>query len=127
MLDQDSYDRLLWACDLNFVRGEDSFTRAQFAARPLVWQAYVQDDDAHLPKLDAFLDLYCADMDGELAAQTRDLWHAWNQETGLATAWPKLSRAMPALTVHARVWDRQLAANPDLATNLLNFCRKWLK
>ena len=39
MLDQDAYDRLLWACDLNFVRGEDSFTRAQFAARPLVWQA----------------------------------------------------------------------------------------
>ena len=127
MLDQDSYDRLLWACDLNFVRGEDSFTRAQFAARPLVWQAYVQDDEAHLPKLDAFLDLYCADMDSELAAQTRDLWHAWNQETGLAAAWPKLGRALPALTAHARVWDRQLAAHPDLATNLLNFCRKWLK
>ena len=37
-LDLDQYDRLLWACDVNFVRGEDSFVRAQFAARPLVWQ-----------------------------------------------------------------------------------------
>src|SRR5690606_20426841 len=35
--DQPGYDRLLWACDFNFVRGEDSFVRAQWAARPLVW------------------------------------------------------------------------------------------
>ena len=38
-LDQDQYDHLLWACGLNFVRGEDSCVRAQWAARPLVWQA----------------------------------------------------------------------------------------
>jgi len=38
------------ACDVNFVRGEDSFVRAQFAARPLVWQAYPQDEGAHLNK-----------------------------------------------------------------------------
>lgn len=28
---QDDYDRLLWCCDLNAVRGEDSFVRAQWA------------------------------------------------------------------------------------------------
>src|SRR5258706_8980038 len=28
-LRQTDYDRLLWACDVNFVRGEDSFVRAQ--------------------------------------------------------------------------------------------------
>ncbi|MCK7501685.1 MAG: elongation factor P maturation arginine rhamnosyltransferase EarP [Comamonadaceae bacterium] len=28
----------------NFVRGEDSFVRAQWAARPLVWQIYPQQD-----------------------------------------------------------------------------------
>src|SRR4029079_11350714 len=27
---QDDYDRLLWDADLNFVRGEDSFVRAQW-------------------------------------------------------------------------------------------------
>src|ERR1019366_9135570 len=27
-LAQDDYDRLLWASDINFVRGEDSFVRA---------------------------------------------------------------------------------------------------
>ena len=52
---QPDYDRLLGACDLNFVRGEDSFVRAQWARRPFVWQAYSQADGAHWPKIDAFL------------------------------------------------------------------------
>ena len=50
-LDQDRYDELLWACDLNFVRGEDSFVRAQWAARPFVWNIYPQDDGAHVANL----------------------------------------------------------------------------
>jgi uncharacterized repeat protein (TIGR03837 family) len=127
MLDQDAYDRLLWACDLNFVRGEDSFLRAQFAARPLLWQAYRQDADAHLAKLDAFLDLYCADLDAALAVQTRAMWRAWNLQTEMSALWPPLRAALPALQRHARAWDTQLAAQTDLATNLLTFCRKWLK
>ena len=36
LLTQTDYDHLLWACDLNFVRGEDSFVRAQWAGRPFV-------------------------------------------------------------------------------------------
>ncbi|MDF3822777.1 elongation factor P maturation arginine rhamnosyltransferase EarP, partial [Leptospira sp. 96542] len=65
-LSQDDYDHLLWACDLNFVRGEDSLVRALWAARPdaartlraipFVWQIYPQQDDAHHAKLRAFLD-----------------------------------------------------------------------
>jgi hypothetical protein len=68
----------LWACDLNFVRGEDSFVRAQWAERPFVWHIYPQQDDAHLEKL----------MPSEryLAGWTHrspcaaDFWHAWNRE-----------------------------------------------
>jgi uncharacterized repeat protein (TIGR03837 family) len=127
MLDQDAYDRLLWACDLNFVRGEDSFVRAQFAARPLLWQAYVQDEGAHFAKLDAFLALYCAGMDAQLAEQTRALWRTWNHAADMSALWPSLRDTLPALTAHARAWDTQLATHTDLATNLLNFCRKWLK
>ena len=47
LLTQRDYDHLLWACDLNFVRGEDSFVRAQWAGAPFVWQIYPQDDGAH--------------------------------------------------------------------------------
>jgi len=39
-VEQQRYDLLLWACDVNFVRGEDSFVRAQWAGKPFVWQIY---------------------------------------------------------------------------------------
>lgn len=55
-LTQVDYDHLLWSCDLNFVRGEDSLVRAIWADRPFVWQIYPQYDDAHHAKLQAFLD-----------------------------------------------------------------------
>ena len=45
-LSHPDYDRLLWASDLNLVRGEDSAVRAQWAARPFVWQLYPQGDGA---------------------------------------------------------------------------------
>ena len=54
--DQDGFDEMLWACDLNFVRGEDSLVRALWAGLPFVWHIYPQDDDAHHAKLEAFLD-----------------------------------------------------------------------
>jgi len=54
-LTQHVYDELLWACDLNFVRGEDSLVRALWAGRPFVWQPYPQHDGAHHAKLAAFL------------------------------------------------------------------------
>jgi uncharacterized repeat protein (TIGR03837 family) len=55
-LRQEDYDHLLWACDLNFVRGEDSIVRALWAGKPFVWQIYPQDDQAHHLKLLAFCD-----------------------------------------------------------------------
>ena len=47
---------MLWACDLNLVRGEDSLVRALWAGLPFVWHIYPQDDNAHHDKLEAFLD-----------------------------------------------------------------------
>ena len=127
MLSQDDYDRLLWACDLNFVRGEDSFVRAQFAARPLVWQAYRQEEEAHFAKLEAFLDLYCAEMAPTLAALTRESWHAWNREIGFGALWPALREALPGLGRHVELWWEHLATQTDLASNLLIFCKKKLE
>lgn len=47
-VEQDHYDELLWACDLNFVRGEDSCVRAQWAGKPFVWHIYPQHDGVQL-------------------------------------------------------------------------------
>ena len=54
--DQNGFDEMLWACDLNFVRGEDSLVRALWAGQPFVWHIYPQEDNAHHAKLEAFLD-----------------------------------------------------------------------
>jgi uncharacterized repeat protein (TIGR03837 family) len=69
---QDAFDHMLWACDLNFVRGEDSLVRAIWAGQPLVWHIYPQDDQAHHAKLDAFLDWLDA------PASLRRYHHIWN-------------------------------------------------
>lgn len=126
-LDQDRYDELLWACDLNFVRGEDSFVRAQWAARPFVWQVYPTDDGAHWVKLSAFLARYTAGMGRDHAASLTAAWEAWNRGEALARAWPAFDAALPALAAQAEEWAARLATRPDLATQLARFVDKVLK
>ena len=94
-VDQDAFDRRLWACDLNFVRGEDSLVRALWAAQPLVWHIYPQAEDVHLLKLDALLTRFDAGLDAEAVRARRAFWQAWNSGHAEATAaaWPSLPRA----------------------------------
>jgi uncharacterized repeat protein (TIGR03837 family) len=120
--EQDAYDRLLWACGLNFVRGEDSFVRAQWAARPFVWQIYPQADGAHVGKLDAFLDRHCAGLAEPAATALRRFWHAWNGDGEPAAAWPAFAAALPRLAAHQAAWCARLAAQDDLVSQLVQFC-----
>lgn len=116
-LPQSRFDELLWSCDLNFVRGEDSFVRAQWAAQPLVWNIYPQEEAAHGDKLEAFLELY--DAPPALA----DFWRAWNGLGGdVQTAWPRLLASLPQLRKQAWQWSERLARSDDLVTRLVKFC-----
>ncbi|WP_047249012.1 elongation factor P maturation arginine rhamnosyltransferase EarP [Chromobacterium subtsugae] len=118
---QDDYDRLLWGCDFNFVRGEDSLVRAQWAARPMAWHIYPQDDDAHLDKLRAFLDHYCQDLPAEAAKAARALNLAWNQGGDIAAAWRRAEPCLPAWRQHATNWQQALLQPGDLVVRLLHF------
>jgi uncharacterized repeat protein (TIGR03837 family) len=120
-LTQDDYDRLLWACDLNFVRGEDSFLRAQWAARPFVWHVYAQQDDAHLAKLDAFTKRLVEGLDAPTAAALRGFWQAWNGRGDVVEHWPAFDSALCALHAHGDHWARALATQPELAASLVEF------
>jgi uncharacterized repeat protein (TIGR03837 family) len=62
-LNHDDFDDLLWSCDLNFVRGEDSWIRALWAGKPFIWQPYIQENNIHLIKLKAFLKRYSKSME----------------------------------------------------------------
>jgi uncharacterized repeat protein (TIGR03837 family) len=126
-LAQDRYDELLWACDLNFVRGEDSFIRAQWAARPLVWQIYPQDEDAHWIKLGAFLDRYRVDLEPVAGKALHGLWEAWNSAEGMGAAWPAFLARRPAIGQRARAWADRLAGLPDLAGALSDYVDNVLK
>ena len=122
---QDDFDRMLWGSQINFVRGEDSFVRAQWAARPLVWQPYPQAEDAHRLKLDAFVDRYGHGLAQSVEMPLREFWQAFNDEDGLATAaaWPPFRAAIPACEANARRWSDMLATLPDLATGMVEFAR----
>ncbi|HEY8906921.1 MAG TPA: elongation factor P maturation arginine rhamnosyltransferase EarP [Rhodoferax sp.] len=122
MLSQADYDHLLWVCELNFVRGEDSLVRALWAGKPFVWQIYPQDDDAHHNKLNAFLDWLQA------PASLRRAHRVWNglpdAETDDATA--------PLVTAEGvQMWQdscqsarHTLLQHNDLASQLLDFIAK---
>ena len=123
-LEQTEYDRLLWICDFNFVRGEDSFVRAQWANRPFVWQIYPQQDGAHWPKLDAFLNLYTVKMSAQMSAEFYALWYSWNGKGDKGAAvWPLIFNNLIAFQQHQNSWVRQLQCQIDLASNLVRFIR----
>ncbi len=123
---QNQYDMLLWCCDFNAVRGEESFIRAQWAGRPLVWHIYPQQENAHWHKLNAFLDLYLRDLAPGPAAALRGFWRAWNDGQASGAAWTAMLEFEPALRAHAECWTHKQVANGDLAGKLVFFYTDWL-
>ena len=53
---QETLDEILWASDVNIVRGEDSAQRAMLAGKPFLWNIYHTPDNAHEAKISAFTD-----------------------------------------------------------------------
>lgn len=113
-LSQPDFDHLLWSCDINFVRGEDSLVRALWAGKPFVWHIYPQDDLAHQTKLAAFCD--ALQMPPDLIA----FHQAWN---GLEN--PSKFRPLPDNLADWLTWSQQakqlLLEQTDLTTKLVKF------
>jgi uncharacterized repeat protein (TIGR03837 family) len=116
-LTQPGYDQLLWACDLNLVRGEDSFVRAQWAGRPFAWHIYPQHDRAHEAKLEAFLARHLASAPLDLAQAIGAWMRGWNGIGPLPAALPPLA----TWARHALRWRDGLRVQPDLVSQLLAF------
>ncbi|MGU5679141.1 elongation factor P maturation arginine rhamnosyltransferase EarP [Aeromonas allosaccharophila] len=125
MTDQAGYDRLLWSCDLNLVRGEDSFVRAQWAARPFLWHIYQQEDEAHLVKLEQFLDHYLADLPADCGQWLRHFNLALNRGDDCGKEchelWAQWSRYSAIWQQHGRSWSQKLLRDGDLVTRLVKF------
>jgi uncharacterized repeat protein (TIGR03837 family) len=138
-LTQVNFDHLLWSCDLNFVRGEDSLVRAIWAGQPFVWQIYPQKDDAHLAKLDAFFDWLDAP---DSLRQVHALWNHQgqncakaeqpeNQQDPRTSPHDAIKLHLDLSPAHLSAWRDCIQAarvktmtQADLATKLLGFVTK---
>lgn len=118
---QNDYDKLLWACDFNFVRGEDSFVRAQWAQRPFVWHIYPQDENLHHKKLRAFLNIF-----NPATSALKTLNLAWNEVQDPANwykLWKQTQCECPQIQQESELWVQKMHKNGDLSANLLKFAR----
>ncbi len=115
---QPQFDEMLWACDLNFVRGEDSLVRALWAGQPFIWHIYPQHDDAHHAKLEAFLDWLQAP---ESLRRFHAVWNGLEPAQDLPPLSPGTLTQWRACTESAR---HRLLAQDDLSTQLLGFVRE---
>jgi uncharacterized repeat protein (TIGR03837 family) len=123
---QDQYDHLLWCCDFNAVRGEDSFVRAQWAGRPMLWHIYQQDEDIHLDKLDAFLALYTKGLSPAAAEAMNGLWRAWSAGQPIGEHWLASRKHWPELQGNAQKWCLEQGLQADLAAALVQFYLNWI-
>lgn len=120
-LEPDDFDSLLALCDVNFVRGEDSFVRAQWAARPLIWQAYPQEQAVHLEKVQSFLDVYLRHCAPGAAQVLRQFIMRWNGGSTQDLDWMSLQSQLTDLQNHAGQWCLSLSGQTELAHGLIHY------
>ncbi|WBF65707.1 MAG: elongation factor P maturation arginine rhamnosyltransferase EarP [Candidatus Kinetoplastibacterium crithidii] len=124
-VNQNDFDKLLWSMDINFVRGEDSFIRAIWSGRPLVWNIYKQKDNIHINKLDCWIDIY------NPPSSVKQLIYSWNQNNSN----PLIKSVQESFSdqnwikwqEHAKNWSDNQSQQSSLSYRLLKFCTKHFK
>jgi hypothetical protein len=132
---QPEFDRLVRLCDRLCVRGEDSLTRALLAGVPFVWQAYRQEEGAHIDKVVGLLER----LKGLAPGLTLD--PEWCELLKKMNRTPGYTCADTGPGIAPEAWGRFLApgnerpfkviaeslASLDLIANLTNFSRPFLQ
>ncbi len=122
LLSQADYDHLLWACDLNLVRGEDSLVRALWAGQPFIWQIYPQHDKAHHAKLAAFLDWLEAPPG---LRQAHGVWNGLQHGPMPHLTGPTGKALLAQWRDCAQQARARLLAQPDLMSQLCMVIKRW--
>ncbi|MDH5572044.1 MAG: elongation factor P maturation arginine rhamnosyltransferase EarP, partial [Gammaproteobacteria bacterium] len=90
-------------------------------------QIYIQQENIHLLKLEAFFKVYSRELTPAAAAALLAHWRAWNNGKDMRESWKALLEVLPELTKHAENWCRQQAAQINIAAALVQFHRNWVK
>jgi len=122
-LSQTDYDALLSRCDLNIVRGEDSLVRAIWAQQAFVWLPYLQSEQTHLIKLDAFLDSYWGNDLAALQQLNRD----WAEGEVIAEQLYAVLDKLDEFRLVAKKRAQQQAQQSDLSYRLNEVIQQKIK
>ncbi len=125
---QHDFDRLLHLSDGLIVRGEDSFVRAQFAAKPFFWHIYPQEEAAHIEKLHAFWDRAYAYYPEAVRTAHQTLSNELNGAAALTaaqrlTAWQTLQSHGTNWQKSVADWQKHLFSQPSAIEKLAKFNR----
>lgn len=123
-LSQPGYDKLLASCDINFVRGEDSWIRAIWAGKPFIWQPYLQSEDTHHIKLQAFLDLFYSGCNEPAQKAAYAMHRQWLSDALPCAVWQDYLNNLGAIAAFDLQQANMLASLTDLASNLVIFIEK---
>ena len=125
MTNQEKFDELLWLSDINIVRGEDSFLRAQWAKKPFIWHIYPQDNQTHIDKLNAFWGRYCADLTPELTSIQNQVNLHFNLDDSdnIVESWSNFVSHYEELLRHAQRWPKSALNGSNLAGRLVEFVK----
>ena len=121
-LSHDDFDDLLWSCNLNFVRGEDSWIRALWAGKPFIWQPYVQENNIHLIKLKAFLRSYCEDCEQELSETLIKMHNDWSNNKFSEALWRDFFKSQASLESFALKRSYHYFKEPSFVESLVDYC-----
>jgi uncharacterized repeat protein (TIGR03837 family) len=121
-LSHDDFDDLLWSCNLNFVRGEDSWIRALWAGKPFIWQPYIQENNIHLIKLKAFLSRYCEDYEQELSEILIKTHDDWSNNKFNEALWRDFFKNQASLESFALKRSHHFFKEPSFVESLVDYC-----
>lgn len=131
MCSQPEYDEILLSSDLNLVRGEESVVRAMLSGKPFLWHIYVQDEGAHLIKLNSFFDRiaeYCAAdaASKEVVEKLRALHLFYNGSPDTPEIPDEIftKEFMHSWRRVCESWSEHLLSLGSLTDNLLKFIKK---
>ncbi len=123
-LSQAEYDKLLTLCDINFVRGEDSWIRAIWAANPFIWLPYLQSENTHITKLNAFLDRFYELDDDPTKRSIVEMSRAWSTGNLTSQTWQNYLDHLTQIKALTLQQSSALTKQADLASKLVIFSKK---
>ena len=129
---QQDFDKLLQLSDGLMIRGEDSFVRAQLAAKPFFWHIYPQNEMVHLDKLHAFWQKTAPFYPPNLMAAHQALSDELNGAHELSAeqrlfAWQTLTAHREQWQQSVADWQKFLFSQPTALEKLAKFVSNTLK